>query len=56
MVKRKRVQNTFMSPPHKASYIWDEEGQIVFYVGYPKSLLDCNYVDRYGISSCSSPN
>jgi len=25
MVKGKRVHNTFLSPPHKDNYIWDEE-------------------------------
>jgi len=53
MVKGKRVQNTFVSSLHKDNYICDEESQIVFYASYPKSLLGGDYVERYGISSCS---
>jgi hypothetical protein len=56
MVKGKRVQNTFVSPPHNDNYICDEEGQTIFYASYPKSLLDDDYVERYDISPRSSPN
>jgi len=56
MVKGKRVHNTFESPPHKANYIWDEEDQIIFYASCSKSLLDDDYIERYDISPCSSPN
>jgi len=56
MVKGKRVQNTFLSPSHKDNYIQDEECQVIFYASYPKSLLDGDYVERYCISLCSSPN
>jgi len=45
MVKEKRVQNTFMSPPHKDNHIWDEESQIIFYTGYSKSSLRNDYVN-----------
>ena len=56
MVRGKRVHNAFVSPPHKDNYIWDDESQIIFYAGYPKPLLDGDYVERYGISPCYSPN
>ena len=39
MVKGKRLQNTFMSPPHKNNYIWDEESQIIFVLVAQKFLL-----------------
>jgi len=56
MVKGKKVQNTFVSPPHKDNYIWGDESQIIFYVGYQKPLFDGYYVEIYGISPCPSPN
>ena len=56
MVKGKKVQNTFVSPPHKDNYIWDDESQIIFYVCYPKPLLGGDYVEIYGIYPRSSPN
>jgi hypothetical protein len=52
MVKGKRVHNTFLSPPRKDN----EEISIIFYIGYSKSLLGGDYVERYDISTYSSPN
>jgi len=56
MVKGKRMRNKFVSPSHKYNFMWHEKGQIIFYAIYPKSLFDGDYIEKYGISSCSSPN
>jgi len=56
MVKGKRLQNTFLSPPHKNNYIWDEESQIIFYARYSKALLDGDFVEWSDLSSYSSLN
>jgi len=39
MAKEKRVHNTFISSTRKDNYIWDEEGQIIFYISYSKVLF-----------------
>jgi len=52
MVKGKRVQNTFLCPPHKDN----EEMSIIFYTGYSKSLLGGDSVEIYDLSPYSSPN
>jgi len=50
MVKGKRVQNTFMSPPHKDNHIRDEKSQIIFVLVTQK--FPCNdFVERSGLSS-----
>jgi len=56
MVKGKRVQNTFISPPHKYNYIWDEECQIILYTCYSNGLLGGDFEERSGLSSYSSSN
>ena len=56
MVKGKRVQNTFISPPHKDNRIWDEESQIIFYTSYSKALLGGDFEKRSGLSPYSYPN
>jgi len=56
MFKEKRVHNTFISLPHKDNYIWNEENQIIVYTSYSKALLGGDFVERYGLSSYSSPN
>jgi len=52
MVKEKRVQNTFLSPPHKDN----REVYIIFYNSYSKSLLGGDCVERYDLSPHYSPN
>ena len=52
MIKGKRVQNTFLSPPHKDI----EEVYIIFYTSYSRSLLGNDSVERYDLSSYSSLN
>ncbi|RHN73794.1 hypothetical protein MtrunA17_Chr2g0302381 [Medicago truncatula] len=53
MVKgKKSAEHIFLSPPHKDN----EEVQIIFYITYSKSLLGSDSVERYNLSSYSSPN
>jgi len=56
MVNGKRVQNTFLSPPHKNIYIRDEESQVIFYACYSKTLLDGDLIERFYLSPYSSLN
>jgi len=57
MVKGKRVQNTFMSPPHKDNRIWDKESQIIFYACFSKALLGGgDSQERSDLSPYHSPN